>query len=206
MHLIPSDIVSVQAINHGGIFTMFESGAIQSWGIDELGGSCMVQVGVKPQWVRGAIVKIRAETSGVVSCFLVPSNAGVAALGRGLVARPAIRFGQYECFPSTYSTYSDWLALGKPPCWCQPYQCDGDADGATEGIFKYRVYGEDLALIIENWKKKIDDPTLNPCADIDHKDSGGLTKYRVFTGDLNKVVVNWTKKDTQLPGNCPRSE
>jgi len=206
MHLITSDIVSVQAINHGGIFTMFESGAIQSWGIDELGGSCMVQVGVKPQWVRGAIVKIRAETSGVVSCFLVPSNAGVAALGRGLVARPAIRFGQYECFPSTYSTYSDWLALGKPPCWCQPYQCDGDADGATEGIFKYRVYGEDLALIIENWKKKIDDPTLNPCADIDHKDSGGLNKYRVFTGDLNKVVVNWTKKDTQLSGNCPRSE
>jgi hypothetical protein len=185
---------------------MFESGAIQSWGIDELGGSCMVQVGVKPQWVRGAIVKIRAETSGVVSCFLVPSNAGVAALGRGLVARPAIRFGQYECFPSTYSTYSDWLALGKPPCWCQPYQCDGDADGATEGIFKYRVYGEDLALIIENWKKKIDDPTLNPCADIDHKDSGGLTKYRVFTGDLSLLVANWKKTPAELSGNCPRPE
>ena len=63
-----------------------------------------------------------------------------------------------------------------------------------------------MNLIVANWKKKAGDPTLDPCADIDHKDSGGLNKYRVFTGDLNILVANWKKKDTQLPGNCPRPE
>jgi M6 family metalloprotease-like protein len=112
-----------------------------------------------------------------------------------------------ECFHCMYSTYDDWVTLGKPACWCTPYQCDGDADGADSGgINKYRVFTGDLNLIVANWKKKAGDPALDPCADIDHKDSGGINRYRVFTGDLNKVVVNWTKKDTQLPGNCPRSE
>jgi len=112
-----------------------------------------------------------------------------------------------ECFPSTYSTYNDWVALGKPACWCTRYQCDGDADGKDSGgLTKYRVFTEDLNLIVANWKKKINDPILDPCADIDHKDSGGLTKYRVFTGDLNILITNWKKKDTELSGNCPRPE
>ncbi len=112
-----------------------------------------------------------------------------------------------DCFPSTYSTYNDWVTLGKPTCWCTPYQCDGDADGKDSGgINKFRIYTRDLNLIVANWKKKAGDPTLNPCADIDHKDSGGLTKYRVFTGDLNILVANWKKKDAALAGNCPRPE
>ncbi len=120
---------------------------------------------------------------------------------------PAIVEINKECFPSTYSTYNDWIAMGKPDCWCWPYQCDGDADGTDSGgLTKYRVFTGDLSLIVANWKKKAGDPTLNACADIDHKDSGGLTKYRVFTGDLSVLVANWKKKDTQLPGNCPRPE
>ena len=121
-------------------------------------------------------------------------------------------FTEPGCFPCTYSTYADWLALGKPNCWCEPpygsgYQCDGDADGADSGgLTKYRVFTGDLNLIVANWKKKTGDATLNPCADIDHKDSGGITKYRVFTGDLARLVANWRKKDAQLPGDCPRPE
>jgi hypothetical protein len=112
-----------------------------------------------------------------------------------------------DCFPSTYSTYSDWVTLGKPACWCTPYQCDGDADSIDSGgINKFRVFTGDLSLIVANWKKKAGDATLDPCADIDHKDSGGLTKYRVFTGDLNILVANWKKKDAALAGNCPRPE
>jgi len=120
--------------------------------------------------------------------------------GLQLVAPPVA-----ECFPSTYPGYQDWLALGKPDCWCKKYQCDGDVDGGVEGIFKYRVYGKDLALIVANWKKKIDDPTLNPCADIDHKGEG-VFKYRVYGKDLARVVSNWKKKDADLPGTCPRLE
>jgi hypothetical protein len=114
-----------------------------------------------------------------------------------------------DCFPSGYSTYPNWVTMGKPACWCTAYQCDGDADGIDSGGFdKFRIFTGDLNLIIANWKKKIGDypATLNPCADIDHKDSGGFDKFRVFTADLNKVIANWKKKNAGLPGDCPRAE
>ena len=63
-----------------------------------------------------------------------------------------------------------------------------------------------MDLIVANWKKKAGDPTLNPCADIDHKNSGFPFRYRVFTKDLSKLVTNWKKNDKDLPGNCPRDE
>ena len=110
-----------------------------------------------------------------------------------------------ECFPRTYSTYNDWAALGNPACWCAPYQCDGDADGATQGFQKYRVMSNDLNIVSANWKKLIDDATLDPCADIDHKPQG-FQKYRVMSNDLNIVIANWKKTDSDLAGNCPRPE
>jgi len=121
-------------------------------------------------------------------------------------------FTEPGCFPCQYSTYNDWLALGKPNCWCEPpygsgYQCDADADGKTSGFpFHYRVFTADLRLIVENWQKKLGDPALDPCADIDHKDSGFPFYYRVFTSDLSRLVSNWQKKDAQLGGDCPRPE
>jgi len=113
-----------------------------------------------------------------------------------------------DCFPTTNSQYNDWVLLGKPDCWCAKpkgsgYQCDGDADGKTQGIPKYRIYTDDLNILVANWSKKADDPTLNPCADIDHK-SQGIPKYRVYTNDLNILVANWSKKDAALAGDCPR--
>jgi hypothetical protein len=111
----------------------------------------------------------------------------------------------FDCFPSTNANYADWRAMGSPSCWCAPYQCDGDVDGATETIVNYRVYGKDLAAVVENWKKKIDDPTLNPCADIDHK-AETVLKFRVYGKDLATVVANWKKKDADLEGDCPRDE
>ena len=125
-----------------------------------------------------------------------------------------VLFTEPGCFPSTYSTYFDWLTLGKPNCWCGiygnpqwPYQCDGDADNKTEGsLTKWRVSLNDLNIIIANWKKKITDPALDPCADIDHKQEGALTKWRVSLNDLNIIIANWKKKDAQLPANCVRPE
>jgi len=112
-----------------------------------------------------------------------------------------------SCFPRNFTTFNDWVALAKPECWCRKYQCDGDADGVGSGPMDYyRIFAGDLSLIVTNWKKKAGDPTLDPCADIDHKDSGALTKYRVFTGDLSVLVANWKKNDKDLPGNCPRPE
>ena len=132
---------------------------------------------------------------------------GYVSYDSGATEPVTIRINDAGCFPSTNSAYNDWVALGKPTCWCTPYQCDGDADGIDSGgINKYRVFTGDLNLIVTNWKKKTGDATLNPCADIDHKDSSGINKYRVFTGDLSVLVANWKKRDADLPGNCPRAE
>jgi hypothetical protein len=110
-----------------------------------------------------------------------------------------------ECFPSSNAQYNDWVALGKPDCWCTKYQCDGDTDGKDSGFpARFRVFTGDLNILVANWQKKANDATLDPCADIDHKDSGFPARFRVFTGDLNIMVGNWQKKDAQLPGDCPR--
>jgi hypothetical protein len=116
------------------------------------------------------------------------------------------------CLPFCNEHYDQWFELGRPDCWCTPYQCDGDADGINSGVpFYYRVYTGDMALIIANWKKKMGDPTLNPCADIDHISSGAPYYYRVYTGDIGKIIENWKKYDKdnltvdplmRLPGNC----
>jgi hypothetical protein len=109
------------------------------------------------------------------------------------------------CIDPSWSTYNDWVALGEPTCWCDAYQCDGDAAGNVEGFFKYRVFNQDLQALIANWKLKINDATLDPCADVNHKGEG-FFKYRVFKQDLDILIANWKKKDAELPGDCPRPE
>jgi len=113
-----------------------------------------------------------------------------------------------ECFPSTNPAYATWVALGKPDCWCDPpegsgYQCRGDGDQKTSGFpFNYRIYTGDLAALINNWKKKASDPTLDPCADYDRKSSGFPFNYQVYTGDLSILIANWKAKDADLPSSC----
>ena len=121
------------------------------------------------------------------------------------------------CFPNTpgyevqYGYYKEYLATGVDPnCWCASvadgnhhYQCDGDAGSDVQTMSKYRVYTNDLGLVVAHWKKRITDPTIDPCADIDH-DKQTMSKYRVYTNDLGIVVANWKKKDSVLPNDCPR--
>jgi hypothetical protein len=122
------------------------------------------------------------------------------------VLGPYVDMGADEyggCLPVCHPDYDEWVLMGRPDCWCTPYQCDGDADVATSGWpFYYRVYNGDLSLIVDNWQKKIEDPTLNPCADVDHKDSGFPFYYRVYNGDLAIINTNWKKTDAELPGDC----
>jgi len=112
-----------------------------------------------------------------------------------------VDIGGDEDFAHCHPDYNDWVVMGRPNCWLTPYQCAGDADCATEGVLKWRVALNDLNLIISNWKKKVGDSTLNPCADIDHKSEGWL-KWRVALNDLNIIIANWKKKDADLPGDC----
>jgi hypothetical protein len=129
----------------------------------------------------------------------------------GVGVYPIVDMGAYEfcpirALPEENQLRQDWEDVNEPVCWCAPYQCDGDADCETESAaLKYRIYANDLDTVVKNWKTKITDPTLNPCADFDHK-SEGPTKYRVYTKDLNILITNWKRKDAQLPGDCPRLE
>jgi len=165
----------------------------------------------------GVLLKFRVDkTAGVcVTITEDPTSGGVVLTNPTL--NPDVNAPKFclevPCYPSYApftARYADWVTLGSPKCWCAKpygsgYQCDGDADGKTSGApYQYRVFTGDLNLVVGNWKKKINDATLNPCADIDHKSSGAPYQYRVFTADLNKVVGNWKKKDAALPGDCPR--
>jgi hypothetical protein len=119
-----------------------------------------------------------------------------------------------NCFPTNFTTFNDWKTIGKPMCWCGTngtpawkYQCDGDGDNATQvtGV-NYRIYTNDYNKLSSNWKKKITDPTLDACADYDHKPQVSGVNYRVYTNDYNRMLSNWKKKDSQLSGNCPKTE
>jgi hypothetical protein len=133
------------------------------------------------------------------------------------------------------ANWTNWKDVGRPDCWCKAstaqepngsgYQCDGDADGATQGTLdKFRVSGNDLSMLTGNWKKKNSNLTMDPnvilsgkikitgaCADFDHKTQGTLDKFRVSGNDLSVLTGNWKKKDSssvtatnRLIGNCPR--
>ncbi len=135
----------------------------------------------------------------------------------GTGTTPLVDMGAYEVCPLEWWAYedtpiqpqacADWQHLGRPSCWCAPYQGDGDADCASSGFpGRHRVYLGDLNMIVENWQKRIDDPDFNPCADIDHEDSGFPGRFRVYLKDLNIVINNWQKRDEDLPGDCPRAQ
>ena len=51
------------------------------------------------------------------------------------------------CLKCTAPEYSDWVAWGKPACWCYERQCRGDINGKKDGVaVKYYVSGADLSL------------------------------------------------------------
>jgi hypothetical protein len=143
-------------------------------------------------------------TANEVRGGIVLENAAQAAIA-GTEVCAALTPSCRDSVPAAQQAdYDAYVAAGADPeCWCNPYQCDGDADGVDSGIpFRYRVFTGDLNLLVANWKAKI--ATANPCADFDHKDSGIPFRYRVFTADLNILVGNWKAKDAALPGDCPR--
>jgi hypothetical protein len=139
---------------------------------------------VTPNAVRGGIVLENAAQATLAE--------DPTCLSFNPICVPAAQVADYEAYVA---------AGADPSCWCEPYQCDGDASVGTEGFQKYRVALADLNLLVANWQKKIVD--ANPCADFDHK-AEGFQKYRVALQDLNILVANWQKKDANLPGNCPR--
>jgi hypothetical protein len=126
-------------------------------------------------------------------------------------------FTEPDCFPYDHPDYSEWLAVGKPDCWCYPRQCHGDADGLKQGsaFAGYMYVGtDDLNMLINAWK--ILDPPKGPglsgnqiCADFDHDRQGSAFAgyMRVGTDDLNILIAYWKvlepPKGPGVPPDCP---
>jgi hypothetical protein len=125
-----------------------------------------------------------------------------------------------DCFPTCRPDYAEWVAVGKPDCWCNPRQCHGDVDDARAGSEKsgyYYVGPADLNMLLPAWLLK--EPPYGEgiasipgaiCADLAH-DAGGSDKsgfYRVGPTDLNILIANWLKKEPPhgpgIPPDCLR--
>ena len=123
-----------------------------------------------------------------------------------------------ECFPSTDPGYDDWVAHGKPLCWCYARQCHGDADGDRQGndFFGWTyVSTDDLNVVIAAWQilepPHAEAPNLNGiadvdggmCADFDHDRQGNdfFGWMRVSTDDLAVLIDAW--QALEPPKNDP---
>jgi hypothetical protein len=112
-----------------------------------------------------------------------------------------------ECFPSSNPRYADWVAFGKPLCWCYARQCRGDADGKKQGsAFAGYMYvsTDDLNRLIAAWQVK--EPPKGPgiatipngiCADFNHDRQGSAFAgyMRVSTDDLAIMITSWQVKE-----------
>jgi parallel beta-helix repeat protein len=122
---------------------------------------------------------------------------------------------EFDCFDNGHDDYEEWIAAGKPDCWCYPRQCYGDADGKVQGGAGpgYRwVYINDLNIYAAAYG--VEDPNLVgvlapdginylACADFDHKKQGNV---RVGSDDLDLLTVYYGVKEPPkgpgVPSDC----
>ena len=113
----------------------------------------------------------------------------------------------FGCYPqvSDLNDWSEWDTVGRPPAWCYPRQCHGDADGLEEQITSHSyawVAYDDLQILLDNWKDKLGETSALP-ADFDHaKEQITSHSYaRVAYDDLAILLANWKDKLGSEP-NC----
>jgi hypothetical protein len=146
-------------------------------------------------------VKFMGTTPTDVAVALDTFRGG--AVGDGIVITDSmtvqtLSFLPPECIPTTNPSYAQWVAVGKPLSWCNPRQCNGDANGATEVIGKgsFWVGPADLAILVSGYAKAYSDPVTNPWISADFSRSAetiGKGSFRVGTQDLNILVANYAK-------------
>jgi len=156
------------AVAHGGIFTVFPAGTIQSGKVDEFGGSALPNGGgIAPQWVRVGWIEMNAGTeSPGCSISLSPATGGIAAFNRGLINNALITFGSislaitppaksYDLDDNNTINVGDlslfaasWLQTVPPGDTDHDFDCD-DAVGVS-----------DLSWFATGWLKSVTDPTI----------------------------------------------
>jgi uncharacterized Zn-binding protein involved in type VI secretion len=102
---------------------------------------------------------------------------------------------EVDCMKESNPAWNDWVAWGKPDCWCYARQCRGDIDGMKYGPFWVQVVDLDRFKAAFN---KIDTalPPGGICADLDHTKYG---PFRVQVVDLDIFKAYFNKIESLVP-------
>lgn len=117
-----------------------------------------------------------------------------------------------DCFPQAHPDWAEYDAVGRPPCWCYPRQCHGDADN-TEHTEKGKLYNfwvgaPDLGVLALGWYKPDEDPNFSSfiCADFDHSshiEKGIPYSFRCGVPDLGIMATYWYGPNDGKPAPDP---
>jgi hypothetical protein len=111
-----------------------------------------------------------------------------------------VLFTEPECLISGIahaSEYADWVAWGRPNCWCYQYQCRGDINGKKN--LGLRVQLLDFQALAAAYSKTDAQLAAIPngiCADLNHKKNLG---FRVQLLDFQEIAKYYGKADAQVP-------
>jgi hypothetical protein len=106
-----------------------------------------------------------------------------------------ILFTDPDCLNHAAPEYADWVAFGKPDCWCYPRNCRGDVDGGRQfGIFW--VYTADLTPF-SNAFAQVVLPPGGICCDFARDIQFGL--FRVYTTDLAIFAAYFAQLEPAVP-------
>ena len=102
-----------------------------------------------------------------------------------------------ECMAPTNPHYAEWVAWGKPDCWCYSRQCRGDVDGIKTGPFW--IGSLDKAVLRAAFNKtdiELADIPNGICADFNKTKTG---PFRVQS--LDKIIFRtfFGKAEAQVP-------
>jgi hypothetical protein len=118
------------------------------------------------------------------------------------------------------TTYAEWVAAGRPECWCYQAHCRGNADGITNGSSKagyYLVGPDDFHAVVYAWdttatpKYWVKEPPFGPgiatrsyyhpvlgsiaaiCGNLNRMRDGSSKAgyYYVGPNDLNRLMAAW---------------
>ena len=112
-----------------------------------------------------------------------------------------------ECMASTNPHYAEWVAWGKPDCWCYSRQCRGDINGLKTGPFWVQQLDKELFRAAFNKNDVALAAIPNGiCADLNKTKTG---PFRVKSIDKSIFRTYFNKSEALVPpcsGPLPNSE
>ncbi len=191
----PSPADGATDVNHAGVTLSWTAGS------GALSHDVYFGTANPPVTIKGTYTAASCPTGTMVQGRLYywridEKNAGGTTTGN------IWNFRVEECYKSSGPSYSDWVNLGRPSCWCFQRYCRGDFDGAKAGV--QFVGANDLNALITAYGKNLTWITQNPqylCADFDHAKVGA---QRVQANDLN-TLISYYGKNATFVSVCPSS-